>query len=198
MPNQLMTDCHNESDGILGEETLFVRRRNRPVWAGNSTPFHFTHRPFLCHCILCSTQPSNSREFAALVCRFSLHLQLCLVGHSLQRALDKKVQLIFRPFQAAMPSGTMAPLESGAAEKIEANTVESIPSTMKAAGASTHIPERPMPTSKPQRPGMPRFTTSKENVLSTFFIGAIDQGTTSSRFIIFDGTGQPVTSHQHE
>jgi glycerol kinase len=51
---------------------------------------------------------------------------------------------------------------------------------------------------KPQRPGMNRFTTSKENVLSTFFIGAIDQGTTSTRFIIFDGVGQPVASHQHE
>lgn len=45
---------------------------------------------------------------------------------------------------------------------------------------------------------MPRFTTSKENVLAQFFIGSIDQGTTSSRFIIFDGVGQPVASHQHE
>ncbi|EGP88665.1 uncharacterized protein MYCGRDRAFT_85027 [Zymoseptoria tritici IPO323] len=45
---------------------------------------------------------------------------------------------------------------------------------------------------------MPRFTTSKENVLAQFFIGSIDQGTTSSRFIIFDGTGEPVASHQHE
>ncbi|KAF2765545.1 glycerol kinase [Teratosphaeria nubilosa] len=45
---------------------------------------------------------------------------------------------------------------------------------------------------------MPRFTTSKENVLAQFFIGSIDQGTTSTRFIIFDGTGQPVVSHQHE
>lgn len=45
---------------------------------------------------------------------------------------------------------------------------------------------------------MPRFTTSKENVLAQFFIGSIDQGTTSSRFIIFDGTGSPVASHQHE
>ncbi|KYG41410.1 hypothetical protein M433DRAFT_75929 [Acidomyces richmondensis BFW] len=45
---------------------------------------------------------------------------------------------------------------------------------------------------------MPRFTTSKENVLAQFFIGSIDQGTTSTRFIIFDGVGQPVVSHQHE
>ncbi|KAK4554742.1 Glycerol kinase [Recurvomyces mirabilis] len=52
--------------------------------------------------------------------------------------------------------------------------------------------------SQPGRPGLPRFTSSKENVLSQFFIGSIDQGTTSTRFIIFDGTGQPVASHQHE
>ncbi len=30
------------------------------------------------------------------------------------------------------------------------------------------------------------------------FIGSIDQGTTSSRFLIFDGTGTPVASHQVE
>lgn len=30
------------------------------------------------------------------------------------------------------------------------------------------------------------------------FIGAIDQGTTSSRFIIFDCTGVPVASYQTE
>ena len=51
---------------------------------------------------------------------------------------------------------------------------------------------------KGKRPSLPRFTTSKENVLAQFFIGSIDQGTTSTRFIIFDGTGQPVASHQHE
>jgi len=60
-------------------------------------------------------------------------------------------------------------------------------------------PGTPLPEGiKQVRPGMPRFTTSKENVLAQFFIGSIDQGTTSTRFIIFDGTGQPVASHQHE
>lgn len=33
---------------------------------------------------------------------------------------------------------------------------------------------------------------------SAEFIGAIDQGTTSSRFLIFDKDGQPVASHQIE
>lgn len=31
-----------------------------------------------------------------------------------------------------------------------------------------------------------------------WFIGSIDQGTTSSRFIIFNGDGVPVVSHQIE
>jgi glycerol kinase len=31
-----------------------------------------------------------------------------------------------------------------------------------------------------------------------WFIGSIDQGTTSSRFLIFDGNGNPVASHQIE
>ena len=34
--------------------------------------------------------------------------------------------------------------------------------------------------------------------LKQWFIGSIDQGTTSSRFFIFDGTGTPVASHQME
>ena len=34
--------------------------------------------------------------------------------------------------------------------------------------------------------------------LKTWFIGAIDQGTTSTRFLIFDGTGSPIASHQME
>jgi glycerol kinase len=48
------------------------------------------------------------------------------------------------------------------------------------------------------RPPLNRFTTSHENVLQENFIGAIDQGTTSSRFIIFDGVGEPVAMHQIE
>ncbi|KAI9798124.1 MAG: Glycerol kinase [Candelina submexicana] len=37
-----------------------------------------------------------------------------------------------------------------------------------------------------------------EETLKKWFIGSIDQGTTSSRFFIFDGTGTPVASHQVE
>lgn len=77
---------------------------------------------------------------------------------------------------------------------------ESVPQEMKdiAKNADPMPGPEPQGEPKPQRPGMNRFTTSKENVLSTFYIGAIDQGTTSTRFIIFDGIGQPVASHQHE
>lgn len=37
-----------------------------------------------------------------------------------------------------------------------------------------------------------------ENELKQWFIGSIDQGTTSTRFLIFDGTGSPIASHQLE
>jgi glycerol kinase len=37
-----------------------------------------------------------------------------------------------------------------------------------------------------------------EERLKRFFIGSIDQGTTSTRFIIFDGLGEPVAQHQIE
>lgn len=41
-------------------------------------------------------------------------------------------------------------------------------------------------------------TQLDEDKLKQFFIGSIDQGTTSTRFIIFDGVGEPVAQHQIE
>lgn len=41
------------------------------------------------------------------------------------------------------------------------------------------------------------FVTDEERARK-WFVGSIDQGTTSSRFIIFDGDGSPVASHQLE
>lgn len=37
-----------------------------------------------------------------------------------------------------------------------------------------------------------------EKKLKQWYIGSIDQGTTSTRFLIFDGTGSPIASHQME
>lgn len=86
-------------------------------------------------------------------------------------------------------------------QALPTHTPDDVASVMKGADAGT-VPARKDPNGggqpKAERPGLPRFTTSKENVLAQFFIGAIDQGTTSTRFIIFDGTGSPVASHQHE
>lgn len=66
------------------------------------------------------------------------------------------------------------------------------------AGRSTQKVRTESQSAGTQRPPLNRFTTSHENVLQEHFIGAIDQGTTSSRFIIFDGVGQPVAMHQLE
>lgn len=37
-----------------------------------------------------------------------------------------------------------------------------------------------------------------EEKLKNWYIGSIDQGTTSTRFLIFNGLGTPVASHQIE
>ncbi len=39
---------------------------------------------------------------------------------------------------------------------------------------------------------------TEEEKQKRWFIGSIDQGTTSSRFLIFNGEGNPVASHQIE
>ncbi|THW93475.1 glycerol kinase [Aureobasidium pullulans] len=73
------------------------------------------------------------------------------------------------------------------------------PTLTKASGSADAKPKvRTESKSGAQRPPLNRFTTSHENVLQENFIGAIDQGTTSSRFIIFNGVGEPVAMHQIE
>ena len=37
-----------------------------------------------------------------------------------------------------------------------------------------------------------------QKISKTWMVGSIDQGTTSTRFSIFDGSGRPVASHQIE
>jgi glycerol kinase len=53
----------------------------------------------------------------------------------------------------------------------------------------THLPESHLPKG---------VTETDQEVLKKWFIGSIDQGTTSSRFLIFDGEGTPVAGHQIE
>lgn len=42
------------------------------------------------------------------------------------------------------------------------------------------------------------IVTTPEERRDQWFVGSIDQGTTSSRFLIFNGQGDPVASHQIE
>lgn len=44
----------------------------------------------------------------------------------------------------------------------------------------------------------PGIMETKEEVEHQWFVGSIDQGTTSTRFLIFNGKGDPVADHQME
>ena len=61
---------------------------------------------------------------------------------------------------------------------------------------------RPVDASKPDGVSKDskdaQVSMQNEKKLKQWFIGSIDQGTTSTRFLIFDGTGSPVASHQME
>jgi glycerol kinase len=66
------------------------------------------------------------------------------------------------------------------------------------------VGEEVMATSNdPSRPELQETTEGNipkqdEEKLKNWFIGSVDQGTTSTRFLIFDGLGTPVASHQIE
>jgi len=92
----------------------------------------------------------------------------------------------------------MATDDSQSISNIAAHDSQQADPDITKASASSPKVRTESQTKGAQRPPLNRFTTSHENVLQEHFIGAIDQGTTSSRFIIFDGVGQPVAMHQVE
>lgn len=56
----------------------------------------------------------------------------------------------------------------------------------------------PQPVPKEEVTDSAHGSQLDETKLKQFYIGSIDQGTTSTRFIIFDGLGEPVAQHQIE
>ena len=58
--------------------------------------------------------------------------------------------------------------------------------------------ENPQPVPKEDVTESSQSANLDEKKLKTFYVGSIDQGTTSSRFIIFNGLGEPVAQHQIE
>jgi glycerol kinase len=63
---------------------------------------------------------------------------------------------------------------------------------------SKHV-ERVKPSRTDSHKHLPGgVSETEEEKQSRWFIGSIDCGTTSSRFLIFDGEGNPVASHQIE
>lgn len=58
--------------------------------------------------------------------------------------------------------------------------------------------ETPSHSPHPEHHGGGSIPALDEAKLKKIFIGSVDQGTTSTRFLIFDGTGTPVASHQIE
>ena len=68
-----------------------------------------------------------------------------------------------------------------------------------AANETQLTPDEPPPPHVSHEEHLPRgIGETEEEREHHWFVGSIDQGTTSSRFIIFNGEGEPVASHQIE
>ena len=63
----------------------------------------------------------------------------------------------------------------------------------------SHVEDASKPTTVEHHKHLPSgFAQTADEQDKKWFVGSIDQGTTSSRFLIFDGHGNPVASHQIE
>jgi hypothetical protein len=75
-----------------------------------------------------------------------------------------------------------------------------------AAAAAAESGTKQVTSSIPLSPTVSRITNKDTGKRTTtamasseeVFVGSIDQGTTSSRFLIFDKAGEPVALHQEE
>lgn len=82
------------------------------------------------------------------------------------------------PTSKSQLDGTKIPKEQPVSQHVE-----------KAQGSGTTKNEAYLPKG---------VSETDEEKQKHWFIGSIDQGTTSSRFLIFNGEGNPVASHQIE
>ncbi|GKT46416.1 putative glycine dehydrogenase (decarboxylating), mitochondrial [Colletotrichum spaethianum] len=64
--------------------------------------------------------------------------------------------------------------------------------------AETRDPKRPRVAADPVEHLPAGITETQEELKEQWFVGSIDQGTTSTRFLIFNGLGDPVAMHQIE
>jgi hypothetical protein len=73
------------------------------------------------------------------------------------------------------------------------------PKLQKRQPVSQHVENVPGSGRTKHEAHLPRgVSETEEEKEKNWFIGSIDQGTTSSRFLIFNGEGNPVASHQIE
>lgn len=91
------------------------------------------------------------------------------------------------PSYPSYPSSSLAPMGSGSSKPIRVTNRNSHRSLPTAYLRSTTATKR-------QSVVPPRLKNGEREA----FTAAIDQGTTSSRFLIFDGSGTPQASHQVE
>jgi glycerol kinase len=79
-----------------------------------------------------------------------------------------------------------------------ANSQLDDPKLQKQQPVSQHVGNIPDSGGAKHEGYLPKGVSETEEKQKHWFIGSIDQGTTSSRFLIFNGEGSPVASHQIE
>lgn len=86
--------------------------------------------------------------------------------------------------------------QNNEAETAQGGILESVTNALKAVGIVSESKAEPAKTSESKSSN--GGTSTPQIRTDDKFVGSVDQGTTSSRFIIFNDQGMPVASHQIE
>lgn len=69
---------------------------------------------------------------------------------------------------------------------------------LETAYDAKHVENITVPITEPLKHLPKGVSETEDEIAAHWFIGSVDCGTTSSRFLIFNGEGNPVASHQIE
>ncbi len=170
---------------------MLLRCHIKPV----TRPLYFLHS-LLTHSLFSHFSRSTSTSTLSQTCQHSSRVRAIA---TLAHGTPLRYSLVQNPTHFQLPA-----FYSTMDSKVNETIVPSLdtPKYTEAKDGIEHLEQVSKPASGEIEHGeyLPAGVkwTAEDDHLSDWFIGSVDSGTTSSRFLIFNGKGTPIASHQIE